>query len=128
MRTLQFNRSHKNGWISYKLTGVAGAVFIDGRMLTEEARNNPQPTIELEFAGMLEPGADATEAAAAKAAKKAEAEAKKAERVAAQTAKAAARLEKLQEAARKAQERADAVAAKAAGSAPAPVEGEVANG
>jgi hypothetical protein len=124
MRTLKFNRSHKNGWISYKLAGVPGSVFVDGRMLTEEGRANPNPTLDIEVNGMLEEGADASAAAAARAEKKAEAEAKKAERVAAQTAKAAARLEKLQEAAKKAQDRANAVAAKAGVAAPAEVAAE----
>lgn len=114
-RTLQFNRVHKNGWISYKLVGVAGAVFVDRRMLTPEALATPPQTIDVELPGMLEAGVGATEAAQAKASKKAEADAKKAERAAAQAAKAQARLEKLQAAAQKAQERAAQVAAKVAG-------------
>ena len=112
-RTLSFNRVHKNGWLSYKLQGVPGAVYVDRRMLSDETLASPPQTLEIEIPGMREPGAGVSEAAAAKAAKKAEADAKKAERAAAAAAKAQARLDKLQQAAQKAQERAAAVAAKA---------------
>jgi hypothetical protein len=116
MRTLQFNRVHKNGWLSWKLPGVPGAVFVDKRMLSAETLANPPQSIDVEVPGMVEPGVEATAAAEAKARKKAEADAKKAERAAATAAKAEARLKKLQDAAQKAQERAAAVAAKLAGS------------
>ena len=114
MSTLHFNRVHKNGWFSYKITGVPGAVFVDGRMLTEEGKANMPQTLELDLAGLKEPGADQTEAQRQRAAEKAERDAKKAERAAATAAKAQARLAKLQEAAQKAQERAAAAVAKAA--------------
>lgn len=118
MRTLTFNRTHKNGWLSYKLTGVPGAVYVDRRMLSAEALATPPATLDIDIPGMVEPGADVVSKNAEKAAKKAEADAKKAERATAAAAKATARLEKLQAAAQKAQERANAVAAKAAGAAP----------
>lgn len=114
VRTLTFNRSHKNGWISYKLQGVPGAVFIDGKMLTDEGKASPQATLDLDVFGMREPGADQTEAARLKAEKKAEREVAKAARVEASAAKATAKLEKLQAAAAKAQAKAEAIAAKAA--------------
>jgi len=112
-RTLSFNRTHKNGWVSYKQAGVPGAVYVDRRMLDAEAQASPAQSIEVEIPGMVEPGAGVSEAAAAKAAKKQEADAKKAERAKAAADKAQARLDKLQEAAKKAAERAAAQAAKA---------------
>jgi hypothetical protein len=120
---LAFNRAHKNGWISYKQTGVAGAVFIDRRMLSPEAQANPPQSINVEIEGLLPAGANATEASAAKAAKKQEADAKKAERAKAAADKAAARLQKLQDAANKAAAKAAAVAAKAGGATPPVAEG-----
>lgn len=114
MRTLTFNRIHKNGWLSWKLPGVAGAVFVDRRMLSADTLANPPQSIEVDIPGMVEPGADLTEAARLKAEKKAAMDTKKAERAAAAAAKAQARLAKLQAAAEKAQARANAVAAKTA--------------
>lgn len=119
MATLSFNRVHKNGWISYKTAGVAGAVFIDKRHVTPEFLANPPASIELNVEGLLPAGANATEASQAKAAKKVEAEAKKAERATAALAKSEAKLAKLKAAADKAQEKAAALAAKA-GAASAP--------
>ncbi len=121
-RTLKFNRTHKNGWLSYKMDGVPGAVYVDKRMLSAESLATPPQTIDINIEGILEPGAGVTEAAAAKTAKKQEADTKKAERAKAAADKAQARLAKLQEQAKKAQDRANAVAAKAG--APAGVEGE----
>ncbi|MCG3774253.1 MAG: hypothetical protein JW395_1071 [Nitrospira sp.] len=115
MANLKFNRLHKNGWLSYKVPGVAGAVFIDKRTVTPEFLANPPAELNLDIDGLLPPGADASEAAAARAAKKAEREALKAEKATKAQATAAARLEKLQAAAAKAQAKADAVAKKAAG-------------
>lgn len=103
-KTLKFNRLHKNGWLSYRLPGVAGAVFIDRRMLSPETIENPPTTLDLDFPGMLEPGADASEKAAEKEAKRLEREQKKAERAAAAAEKAQARLAKLEEAKKKAEE------------------------
>jgi hypothetical protein len=102
MPTLTFNRAHKNGWYSYKLTGVPGAVFIDGRMLTDEGKENLPQTLDINIGGMKEAGADQTEAQRQKAEAKAARDAKKAERAAAQAEKAQERLRKLQEAADKA--------------------------
>lgn len=112
-RTLTFNRLHKNGWYSYKVPGVAGALFVDSRMLTDNQKANMPQTLDVELEFQAE-GAGATDAQREKAEKKAAADAKKAERAAAQAAKAAAKLEKLQAAALKAQEKAAAVAAKVA--------------
>lgn len=114
MRTLKFNRVHKNGWLSYNMPGVAGAVYVDKRMLSAETLASPPQTIDVEVPGMVEPGADVTEAAAAKAAKKAENEAKKAEKAAAAAQKAQDRVAKLQEAANKAAARAAAAQARGA--------------
>lgn len=120
MRTLNYNREHKNGWYSWKIPGVTGALFIDGRMLTDEGKANLPQVLSVEFDGFQEAGADQSEAARLKAEKKMEREAAKAAKVAASAAKAQARLDKLQAAAAKAQARAEAVLAKAqAASAPA---------
>jgi len=115
MRNLTFNRLHKNGWFSYKINGVAGAVFIDGRMLTDAAKASMPSTLDVDLDGFVEAGANATEAQREKEEKKAARDASKAERAMAAAAKASSKLEKLQAAAAKAQERADAVAAKVAG-------------
>lgn len=119
MRTLKFNRVHKNGWLSWKLAGVAGAVFIDKRMLSPETLANPPQTLDIDVPGMVEAGADATEAERIKAEKKAEKDAAKAAKATAAAEKAAARLAKLQENAAKAQAKAEAVAAKVAAGKPA---------
>ena len=119
MKTLNFNKVHKNGWISYKLAGVPGAVFIDKRHLTAEAVANPPATLEEALNFLVEPGADASAAAAEKTAKQIEREAAKAAKAEASAAKATARLEKLQASAAAAQARADAARAKAAGGSPA---------
>lgn len=118
-QTLTFNRQHKNGWLSWRLQGVRGAVFIDKRMLSPETLANPPQTINVEVPGMVEAGADVSEAQAAKLAKKQELETKKAERAQLAATKATARLEKLQQQAAKAQERAEAAKAKSVGGAPA---------
>lgn len=102
MKTLTFNRVHKNGWISYKIAGVAGAVFVDRRMLTDEALASPAQTIDVEIPGLREPGADASAAAAEKEAKKIAREAAKAAKASAAAEKAQAKLAKLQETAAKA--------------------------
>lgn len=115
MALLKFNRLHKNGWLSYKVPGVAGAVFIDKRTVTPEFLANPPAELDLAIDGLLPPGANASEAAAEKEAKRQARDAAKAERAAKAQEKAAARLQKLQEAAAKAQAKAEAVAKKAAG-------------
>jgi len=115
MKNLTFNRTHKNGWLSWKMAGVPGAVFIDKRMLTAEAQANPPATLEEVLAnGLVEPGADVSEKAAAAQAKKLERETQRAEKAKVASEKAQARLAKLQETAAKAQERAAAAQAKAA--------------
>ncbi len=123
MATLTFNKVHTNGWLSYRIAGVPGAVFVDKRMFTPESVDgimaNPPATIEMNDFNFAQPGADATAKAAEKAAKIAEREAKKIERANASAAKAQAKLEKLQETARKAQETVDKARAKAAGEVPA---------
>src|SRR3990167_7715707 len=106
MQTLTFNKLHKNGWLSFKLTGVPGAVFVDKRMLSAETLANPPQTISVDIPGLVAPGADASAKAAEKAAKAQEREKIKAEKVQVAAAKATARLAKLQEAANKAAERA----------------------
>ncbi len=111
-RTLTFNRVHKNGWISYKLQGIAGAVFIDKRMLTAEALATPPTTMVVEIEGIVEPGAEVVAKSAADAEKKAERERVKAEKASKAIEKANARLAKLQEAATKAAEKAAAAAAR----------------
>ena len=111
LRSLQFNRIHKNGWLSWKLPGVAGALFIDKRMLDAETLANPPATLELDIPGMVEPGADVSEAQRIKAEKKAEREAAKAAKAEERAAKAQERLAKLQAQAAKAQERLNAAAA-----------------
>ena len=110
--TLNFNRTFKNGWIVYRLAGVPGGVYIDGRTATPEMKANPPATITVEGFELLPPGANATEMDAAKAAKKLEQEAKKAEKANAAAAKATARLEKLQAAAAKSQAAVDAIKAR----------------
>lgn len=102
MRNLTFNRLHKNGWVSFKLAGVPGAVYIDKRMFVDGQVPAAGSTIELEVAGLKEPGADATAVDAAKAQAKLEKEAAKAQKAAAAAEKAQARLVKLQEQAQKA--------------------------
>ena len=120
MATLTFNRQHKNGWLSWKLAGVPGAVFVDKRMLSAETLANPPQTLDIEIPGMLPPGAGVSEAQALRAQKKLELENKKAERAQAAAEKATTRLAKLQEQAAKASAAVDA--AKARASAP-PTEG-----
>ena len=115
---LTFNRKHANGWVSYRIAGLKGSVFIDGKMLTDETKANPPASIELDYP-FAAPGADASEAARLKEAKKAEREAKKLERTAAAAAKAAERLQKLQAAADRAAERARKVQEQVAAAAPA---------
>jgi hypothetical protein len=99
---LTFNRVHKNGWVSFKLAGVPGAVYIDKRMFVDGQIPAAGSTIELTVAGLKEPGADATEVDAAKAKARLEKEAAKATKAAAAAEKAQARLVKLQEQAAKA--------------------------
>ena len=113
MATLQFNKVHKNGWISYKQVGTAGAVFIDKRMVSAETLANPPATLEFDIPGLVAPGADATEKQVAAAAKKLAAEQAKAAKAEAAAAKATAKLEKLQATAAKAQAIVDAARAKA---------------
>lgn len=95
MAKLQFNKVHKNGWISYKQVGTAGAVFIDKRMLSAETLANPPAEIDFDSVPLVAPGADAS-------AKSAEAAAKKQAREEARAAKAAASAEKAQARAAKA--------------------------
>lgn len=114
MPQFNFNKVHKNGWLSFKQIGTSGAVFIDGRMLTDEAKANPPASITVDGVEFVTPGADVTEKAAAAAAKKLAAEAARAEKAAAAAAKANARLEKLQASAAKAQAIVDAAKAKVA--------------
>lgn len=121
---LTFNRIHKNGWLSWKLAGVPGALFVDRRMLSAETLANPPQTIDVEIPGLAQPGEGATEAQAAKLAKKQEMEAKKAERAQAAAAKAQARLAKLQESAAKAKAAAEAAQAKASGQVAPATEGQ----
>jgi len=102
MRTVKFNRIHKNGWISYKVPGVPGAIFIDKRTVTPEFLAAPPATIDVEFEGLLPEGAGVSELQAAKNAKKQEAEQKKAERAKLAAEKAEARLAKLKASAEKA--------------------------
>lgn len=112
MRTVTFNKVHKNGWHSYRVLGQTGAIFVDGRLLSAEAQANPAQTINVDIPGLLEEGADAAAKAAEKAARVAEREGKKAEKAAAAAAKTKAKLEKLQAAAVKAQAIVDAAKAK----------------
>jgi len=122
---LSFNRVHKNGWVSFKMPGVPGAVYIDKRMFVDGQIPAAGSSIQLEVAGLKEPGADATAADAAKAEAKLKKEAEKAAKAAAAAEKAQARLVKLQEAAAKAS--AAVEKAKAAPSTPAEQTGDVAN-
>jgi len=112
MANLNFNKVHKNGWISYRQVGTTGAVFIDRRMLTPEAVENPPATLEEALACIVPPGADASAKAAEKTAKQMEREAAKAAKAAGAIEKANARLAKLQAAADAARARAEAAAAK----------------
>jgi hypothetical protein len=126
MKSLTFNRVHKNGWVSFKLQGVPGAVYIDKRMFVEGQIPAAGSTIELNVAGLQEPGASATEADAAKAAEKLAKETAKAEKSKLAAEKAQARLAKLQENATKAAQAVEA--AKARANAPATeTTGDVAN-
>lgn len=111
MATLQFNRLHKNGWLSWKIAGVHGAVFIDKRMLPAEVLENPPAELTVDIQ-LVEPGAEATAKAAAMSAKKLEREQKRIQKAEAVAAKAAAKLQKLQETAAKAQAIVDAAKAK----------------
>lgn len=112
LKTLKFNRVHKNGWLSYTMAGVRGAVFVDKRMLDASALSAPPETLDIDIVGMVEPGADATEAATARDAKKLERERLKVEKAAKAAEKAQASLAKLQERAAAAQAKADAARAK----------------
>mgnify|MGYP001620057224 FL=1 len=112
MATLTFNKSHKNGWVSYRIAGLTGAVFIDGRMITPDAKATPPATLEVSGIDFLTPGAGASEKSAAAAAKKLAAEQAKAVKAAASAEKANARLAKLTAAAVKAQGIVDAARAK----------------
>lgn len=117
MQDLKFNRVHKNGWLSWRLPGVKGAVFIDKRMLTPEALANPPQTLEEALNQLVPAGVDSgsNETDPEKlAAMQAKEEAKAAKAAAAST-KANERLAKLQASAQKAQERAEAAKAKAMG-------------
>jgi hypothetical protein len=105
MATLKFNRKHANGWVSYRIAGLKGSVFIDGKMLTDETKANPPQTMELDYP-FAAPGADASEAARLREEKKAARDAAKAERATKAAAKAQERLAKLQAAADRAAERA----------------------
>lgn len=120
MKTLTFNKIHKNGWISYKLAGQSGAVFIDKRLFTADALATPPATLEEALNSLVEPGADASAAQAEKTAKQIEREAAKALKAEATAKKATERLEKLQASAAAAQARADAARLKASGGAPPP--------
>lgn len=123
MRTLKFNHIHKNGWLSWKIPGVPGALFIDKRLLSPETLANPPATIDVDVPGLVEEGQGASEAQVARDAKKAEAEQLKTAKALAAADKAKARLEKLTAAADKAKAKAEAAAAKASPSSPAaPVE------
>jgi hypothetical protein len=122
LRTLTFNKIHKNGWLSWKLAGVPGAVFVDKRMLDADTLANPPQTLELDIPGMVEPGADATAKQAAASAKKVAAEAARMERAQKAAAKAAEKLAKLQETATKAQAILDAAKAKVDAATVAPAE------
>lgn len=113
MLTLTFNRVHKNGWVSIKLPGVPGAVYIDKRMFSVDPAS--VQSIQMEVPEFKAPGEGVSEAAAAKAAKKLELEQKKAEKAAASAAKAQARLEKLQAQADKAAAAAQKAQAKLGG-------------
>lgn len=126
MQTLTFNRLHKNGWVSFKLTGVPGAVYIDKRMFVDGQIPVAGSTISVEIAGLKEEGADATAVSAEKAAAKLAKEAERAAKSAAAAEKAQARLVKLQEQAAKAA--AAVEAAKNKSGAPAAEQtGDVAN-
>jgi hypothetical protein len=110
MQTLKFNRLHKNGWVSFKLAGVQGAVFVDRKMF-EEGKIPTEGTIEVNIPGLKAEGAGAVELDAEKAAAKLAKDTAKAEKAEASAKKAQERLEKL-----KAQvEKANAAVAKAAG-------------
>lgn len=102
MRTLSFNRVHKNGWVSFKLTGVPGAIYVDRRMFVDGQIPGEGSSIQVEISGLKEPGADATAVDAAKAAARVQKEAARAEKSAAAAEKAQARLKKLQDQATKA--------------------------
>lgn len=103
---LKFNRFHKNGWVSFRVPGVPGAVFVDKKHLTADqlAAITPESEIEIEGLQFAEPKAGATELDAARAAKKAEKEAAAAAKAQAKAEKASAQLAKLQERQKKAEE------------------------
>lgn len=124
MRTLTFNKLHKNGWVSYKLTGVPGAVFIDKRMLSAETLANLPTSIEVNVEGMVEPGADAVEKNAEKLAKQEAREKLKAEKASKAAEKATAKAEKAQAALAKAQAVIDKARAAAGQTSGAAVDGQ----
>lgn len=115
MKSLSFHKVHKNGWLSYRLTGIPGAIYVDRRLLTADALATPPQTLSVDLEGLVEPGADATAKAAEKAQKAQEREAVKAEKASRAAEKAQSRLAKLQANADKAKAVAEAAAAKAAG-------------
>lgn len=112
---LKYNRLHKNGWVSFKIAGVAGAVFIDKRMFEGELPGEGS-TIQVEGVTFKPAGAGATEQDAAKVAAKLEKENQRAVKAAAAAEKAQARLAKLQEQSDRATKAVEAAKAKAAGS------------
>jgi hypothetical protein len=119
---LKFNRLHKNGWVSFRIAGVPGAVFVDKKMLTPEQLASLGEGSEIEVNGLqfAEAKAGAQELDTAKAQAKAEKEAAKAAKAATVAAKAAEKLAKLEE--RKAKAEAALAKAQAAAAAPAVVE------
>ncbi len=117
MNRLTFNRLHRNGWVSFKLQGVPGAVYVDRRMFAEGQIPVEGSTISLDVAGLAEPGADAKTLSAEKAAEKLVKEQARAEKSQASAVKAAERLEKLKAQVEKAN--AAVESAKARGSASA---------
>lgn len=119
MATLKFNKVHKNGWVSYKQVGTAGAVFIDKRMLSAETLATPPETIEFDSLPLVALGADASVKSAEELAKKQAREEAKAAKAAVSAQKAQARAEKAAAALAKAQ----AIVDKAKAAAPV-VEGE----
>lgn len=128
MHVANFNKFHKNGWISYKIQGSAGAVMIDRRQLRADfPYEAPPATLSEALEFLVEPNQDAllreqarAERAQARAARqqarveKAQArEAAKAARAAALLERTNARLARLQAKAEAAMARAEAALAKA---------------
>lgn len=115
MATVNFIRVAKNGWYTFRIPGVPGSLYIDGRMVTAEAKESGvyPTTLELDFP-LVAPGADASEKARLAAEKKAAADLAKTEKALKAAEKANAKLAKLQETAAKAQAIVDAAKAKVA--------------